>query len=111
MATHETESKVEIIKVGSTGPLAFFALVVVVALGGIFGSLTLIDDATLRTVVTLSAIVLIIIMVIFAGLKLLSKSGRNVEYPSHGSLLGDLALTGFYEGGDSKKLEGTWEVV
>lgn len=106
-----TESKkVDIIKVSSTGPLAFFALVVTVAVAALIATANQIEEPATKQFLVIGIVLLLILMVTFAGLSLLKKGNSSVYYPSHGALIGEPAIKSFFEGGDAAKLAGRWEV-
>ena len=104
----DNESKVNIIKVASVNSLAFFT-VIVLSLGVLLASLTAFNDDKYKIIVYVCVIIIVIVMIIFAGLNLL-KDNSGIEFPGHGSLLGNVAVKGFYEGGDAAILSGRWLV-
>ena len=105
-----SESKVEIIKVASTGPLAFFSLVVIVAIAGLLAVITQVDDPEAKLALTIGMVLLLVLMVVFTGTKMILQRSNPLELPSHGSLLGNQAVKGFFQG-NSTRLAGRWEVT
>ena len=55
-------------------------------------------------------VLLLIIMIVFAGISML-RGPNMTQYPGHGTMLGEVAMKGFYEGGDASILSGQWKVT
>ena len=110
MGSNDSESKVEIIKVSSTSPLAFYSLIIV-TLTSLVAALNWVETPENRQLIIVGIFLVILTMIGFVGFSMFSKKrGKNMEFPGHGSALGDLAIKGFFEGGNTNQLRGRWEV-
>jgi len=105
------ENKSGIIQAASKGPLAFFALIVLVAEIGLGVTVNLVkDNPTAVLSLIIGIVTLLIIMVIIVGLRFANPKPSILDFPGHGALLGERAVKGYFEGGDTKKLPGRWKV-
>lgn len=111
MGTDSAKSKVQIIKVSSTSPLAFYSLIIL-TLAGLVGALGWVETPENKRLIIVGIFVVILAMIVFVGASMFSKRGGDeMDIPGHGSLLGEQAMKGFFDGGNSARLEGRWEVA
>ena len=111
MSAENAKSKVEIIKVSSTNPLAFYSLIIV-SLVSLVGALGWVQSPTNRAIIIVGIFFVIVLMIFFVGIDMRSnRNQKTMDLPGHGSALGETAVKGFFDGGDTSKLSGRWEVT
>ena len=110
MGNDNSESKVEIIKVSSSSPLAFYSLIII-TLVSLVGALGWVESPTNRLLIIVGIFLVILAMIIFVGINMSTdRHSRSMDLPGHGTALGDLAVKAFFDGGKTDRLRGRWEV-
>jgi hypothetical protein len=106
-----SKDRVNIIKVASNEPLAFYSAIAIFTVASLLLSLTVVERVDIRFSMVVGVILIVIAMMLFVRYGLVKKkTGTVPEFPSHGSPLGEEAIKGFFAGGDASRLEGRWKV-
>jgi len=111
MAEEQHESKIGLVNAGSKNPIALYSLIVVVAVGGLITAVTVIEPGLGQNAIILTIAVILIMIVYLVGTRALGKTVEVKErYPSHGETISQIAMNGWYDGGNASALEGIWKV-
>ncbi|MBD3418962.1 MAG: hypothetical protein GF398_02470 [Chitinivibrionales bacterium] len=112
MPQDDAKAKVNLISSAGKGPLYLFALISLVLEAGLITAVSLLKENVIaQTILVVGIIVSLILIIYLVGTKVLGKEIRVQEkYPTHGELLGKTAVDGFYYGGPTEILYGTWQV-
>ena len=111
MAKEQNKFQTSLVNAGAKGPIALYSLIVVVSVGGLITAASMMKPGFGQSAIILTIAVILIMIVYLVGTRALGKTVMVKDrYPSHGEIISQIAMKGWYKGGNASNVDGVWEV-